>query len=403
MTQAEKTTEATPKAERMPEAGTTTQAPKKMPQAPKKTPQAKKWFLRIGIAFAAAGVGYFAWQRLKPPTLPPDIARANGRIEATEIDIAAKLAGRIKEILVDEGDFVKAGQVLVRMDTASLEAQRLEAEAQLRRAQIAIETAKSLVTEREAEKAAAQATQAQYEADLDGAQRRLTRMVALVPKGAASQQELDDDRAKVEAVRAEVNSAKAQVAASDAAIGTAREEVFSAQAQVEAGRATIERIQADINDSILIAPREGRVQYRVAEPGEVLGAGGKVVNMVDLNDVYMTFFLPTDQAGRVGIGTDVHLVLDAIPQFIIPAEATFVANVAQFTPKTVETAVERQKLTFRVKAHIPPELLKKYIQMVKTGLPGVAYVLLAPRTDWPPNLKVKLPESPPNRQSRLPQ
>jgi HlyD family secretion protein len=374
----------------------------KLPQA-KKTAQAKKWFLRIGIAAAAAVIGYFAWQWLRPPQLPPGLARANGRIEATEIDIAAKIQARIKEILVDEGDYVTAGQVLVRMDTASLEAQRLEGEAQLLRAKTAIEAATSLVAQREAEKAAAQATQAQYEAELDAAQRRFARSQALAPKGAMSQQELDDDRARFHKAQAAVSTEKAQVAASDAAIGTAKEQIIDAKAQVEAARATIQRIQADINDSVLIAPREGRVQYRVAQPGEVMAPGGKVLNMFDLTDVYMTFFLPTESAGRVTLGTDVHLVLDAIPQFVIPAKATFVADVAQFTPKMVETAVERQKLTFRIKAHISPELLKKYIHQVKTGLPGVAYVLTSPDASWPPNLQVKLPESPAELQSGLPQ
>jgi HlyD family secretion protein len=129
----------------------------------------------------------------------------------------------------------------------------------------------------------------------------------------------------------------------------------------------------------------------VAQPGEVLGAGGKVLNMVDLSDVYMTFFLPTEAAGRVQIGTEVRLVLDALPQYVIPAKATFVADVAQFTPKTVETASERQKLMFRIKAQIPPELLKRYIRDVKTGLPGVAYVRVSPDAEWPANLQNLVP------------
>ena len=168
--------------------------------------------------------------------------------------------------------------------------------------------------------------------------------------------------------------------------------VIAAEASVEAAQATIERIQADINDSTLKAPRAGRVQYRVSQPGEVLNAGGKVLNMVDLNDVYMTFFLPTDWAGRVKLGAEVRLVLDAAPQFVIPAKVTFVADVAQFTPKTVETAEERQKLTFRIKAHIPPEVLKNYVRDVKTGLPGMAYVQLDPQAPWPAHLEVRLPE-----------
>jgi HlyD family secretion protein len=105
----------------------------------------------------------------------------------------------------------------------------------------------------------------------------------------------------------------------------------------------------------------------------------------------MTFFLPTAQAGRVTLDSEVRLVLDAFPQFVIPARATFVADVAQFTPKTVETQIEREKLMFRIKAHIPPELLREHIKYVKTGLPGVAYVQLDPQAQWPDSLAVRLP------------
>jgi len=137
----------------------------------------------------------------------------------------------------------------------------------------------------------------------------------------------------------------------------------------------------------LKSPTNGRVQYRVAQPGEVLSAGGRVLNLVNLEEVYMTFFLPTAQAGRVAIGSEVRLVLDAAPQYVVPAKVSFVADVAQFTPKTVETEEERLKLMFRVKAQIPPELLRKYIEQVKTGLPGMAYVRLDPNAEWPANLQ----------------
>jgi HlyD family secretion protein len=150
-------------------------------------------------------------------------------------------------------------------------------------------------------------------------------------------------------------------------------------------------VQADIQDSDLKAPRAGRVQYRVAQPGEVLGAGGKVLNMIDLADVYMTFFLPTNAAGRVSLGQDVHIILDAAPQWVIPAKVTFVSSTAQFTPKTVETQSEREKLMFRVKAQIDPALLQAHLQYVKTGLPGVAWVKLNGDEDWPANLQVKVP------------
>ncbi len=352
----------------------------------------KRSILRIALIIAAVAVAAFAWQSLKPKGLPEGIASGNGRIEAVEIDIAAKTPGRIKDILVNEGEFVKTGQALARMDTAVLEAQRKEAEAQLKQALIGIETARSLVRQREAEKVAAAAVIAQREAELDAAKSRLARSEQLAAQNTVSRQVLDDDRAKTQGAKATVSAAQAQLAAAEAAIGAAQSQVVDAEAASEAARATIQRIDADIDDSLLRSPRDGRVQYRVAQPGEVLSAGGRVLNLVDVGDVYMTFFLPTAQAGRVALGSDVRLVLDAAPQYVIPAHASFVADVAQFTPKTVETADERQKLMFRIKARIEPELLQKHLQQVKTGLPGMAYVRIDPATEWPAELQVRLPQ-----------
>ena len=103
----------------------------------------------------------------------------------------------------------------------------------------------------------------------------------------------------------------------------------------------------------------------------------------------MTFFLPEEAAGKVRIGSDVRLLLDAIPGYPVPAKVSYVASVAQFTPKTVETRSEREKLMFRVKARIAPELLKKYITLVKTGIPGVAWVKLDGDAEWPTFLQIK--------------
>lgn len=351
-----------------------------------------KWrlgFIMVLIALAAGG-GYFAWQRLVNDVLPPGIASGNGRIEAVEIDIATRVSGRIEEISVDEGDFVTAGQTIAQMDTDQLEAARREAEAQRQRAIVAIDTAKSVVIQREAEAAAASAIIAQRQAELDAALKRVRRSAQLASRGNVSEQVLDDDRAAAQGATAALEAARAQRAAGDAAISAAKSEVIRAQSAVDAALAMIERIGSEIDDSTLKAPRDGRVQFRVAQPGEVLSAGGRVLNMVDLADVHMTFFLPTAQAGRVAIGAEARIVLDAAPQYVIPAGITYVADVAQFTPKTVETAEERQKLMFRIKARIPPELLRRYIRQVKTGLPGMAYVLLDSETEWPASLQANL-------------
>ncbi|MCC6296838.1 MAG: biotin/lipoyl-binding protein [Pseudomonadales bacterium] len=350
-------------------------------------------FRKLVLILLILAGAILAWQLWRHFTAGDDfahIASGNGRIEATELDIATKAPGRVAEILVAEGDFVSAGQVLVRMDTLALQAQLREARASLERARIGVETAHSLVAQREAELAAATAFIAQREAERRAAQARFSRTENLAARDAISQQTLDDDRARLEGARAAVAAAQSQRAAAEAALGTARAEVISAAAEVAAVTATIERIETDIADGELKAPRDARVQYRVAEPGEVLPAGGIALNLVDLSDVYMTFFLPTAAAGRVALGAEVRLVLDALPQHVLPARASFVADVAQFTPKTVETADERQKLMFRIKARIDPELLKKHIRQVKTGLPGVAYVRLDPQAPWPEHLAVTL-------------
>jgi len=350
----------------------------------------KKKLTRAVLVALAVGIAFYAWRSFRPQGLPEGFASSNGRIEATQIDVAAKIAGRIREISVKEGDLVTAGQVLARMDTDVLQAQRREAEAQLQEAIVAVETAKLVVAQREAEKLAAQSVAEQRAAEADAAEKRFVRSEPLEKERAVTPQQVDDDRARVQAARAAVSAAKAQVAASAANIGTARSQVLRAMAAVEGARASIQRIQSDIDDSELKSPKGGRVQYKVAEAGEVVAAGGRVLNLVDLSDVYMTFYLPTATAGHIPQGADVHLVLDAFPQYVLPAKATFVADVAQFTPKTVETQEERLKLTFRIKAHIDSEVLQKYAAQVKTGLPGVAYVRLDPKAEWPSRLQVRL-------------
>jgi len=130
------------------------------------------------------------------------------------------------------------------------------------------------------------------------------------------------------------------------------------------------------------------VQVIVAQPGEVLGGGGRVLNLLDLSDVYMTFFVPETAAGRIALGSEVRIVFDTAPGVVIPASVSFVASQAQFTPKTVETASERQKLMFRVRARIAPALLKRHIEQVKTGVPGVAWLKLDPQAQWPASLAI---------------
>ncbi|MCO5975113.1 HlyD family secretion protein [Ideonella oryzae] len=350
-------------------------------------------FLPLLAVAALAGAGYFAWSRLHDTGPGPGFVSGNGRLEGTEIDVAAKLGGRVEDILVNEGDFVKAGQPLASMQIQSLQAQRDEAEARVQQAVQSVASAQAQVALRESDVQAVVAQVAQREAELDAARRKLARSEELSHDGASSGQELDDDRARMRGAQAALVATQAQVRSAQAAVTAAKAQVTATQASASAAQASVDRIDVDLADSILKSPRDGRVQYRIAQPGEVVGAGGKVLNLVDLTDVSMTFFLPETAAGRVALGSEVRLVLDAASQYVIPAKVSFVASIAQFTPKTVETATERQKLMFKVKARIDPVLLRRHLQQVKTGLPGVAWVRLDPQQPWPATLDKNVVEA----------
>lgn len=326
-------------------------------------PLIKKRITSIAIIGSLVLLAWWGWSSLATDPYA-GLVSGNGRIEATEIDIASRLGGRVEQILVKEGDFVTAGQPLAKMQTNVLKAQRDEAEAHRQEVEYLAIAADAQVSQREAE--------------LDAAQRRMARSKTLSREGGVSVQELDDDRARMQGAEAALKAVKAQ------SVG--------AHATVAAATATVARIDADIHDSELKSPRDGRVQFLITQPGEVIGAGGRVLNLVDLADVYMTFFLPETVAGRVALGSEARIVLDAAPEPPIPARISFVASTAQFTPKTVETASERQKLMFRVKAQISPTLLRQHQNQVKIGLPGVVWVKLDDSTPWPKNLSTHLAE-----------
>lgn len=314
-----------------------------------------KWIVAGVVLLLLAAGGYGALEYSRRVAVPPGYAMANGRIEATEIDIATKMAGRIESILVDEGDIVHAQDLVARMDIKSLEAQLREAKAEAARAKDALATAKATVQQRDSE--------------CEFARKEYERSRILFAKGHATEERLDQTRTNLNAALAGCDAARSQL----------RE----AKSAIEAAAARVDRLDADIGDTYLVTPRGGQVLYRLAEPGEVLPAGGKVLTIVDLDDMYMTVFLPTEQAGRARIGAEARIVVDAWRDHPLPARVTFVAPEAQFTPKQVETREERQKLMFRIKV----TLLDKGRQMVKPGMPGIAYIRLDGAGPWPTALK----------------
>ena len=344
-----------------------------------------KKIIVVMVVVAAAALCFYFVKSYRENAIyrNPGFASGNGRLEATEVDIASKLSGRVESIKVNEGDMVKKGELLAKMQTNTLEAELAQAEAKHAQAVASEAGSKATISVKTSELEAAKAVVLQKESSLDGARKRYERAKKLLKDSATSQQTYENDETIYLTAKAELAAAKAQVKQCEAAIKEAQANAEAAKANIKAAAADVARIKADIDDSHLTSPIGGRIQYRISEPGEVLNAGGKVLNLVDLTDVYMTFYLPEGVAGKVKIGAPVRIVLDALPNVPIPASISYVASVAQFTPKTVETKIERQKLMFRVKARIAPELLQKYVEYVKTGLPGVAWVKINPDAKWP--------------------
>ena len=349
----------------------------------------KKRILLWGVLVAAICGAFWLYDAVvnRKPYDPEKFVMGNGRLEATEVTISAKLGGRIEKIYIEEGDLVTNGQKLVEIQTDELRADLMKARAALAEAEASVKEAEITIAVKMAEAEAAKGTVAEKKSQLRGAENKERRFKS-AQAGAIPVTEIEDAETVVQAHRAQLMSAEASAKKAEVEVESAKRRLEVVKANVAAQKAAIARIEVDIKDSTLVAKHDGRIQYRIAQLGEMVGSGAGILNLVDLTDVYMTLFIPEKLVGRIAQGADCRIVLDAA-KHPIPAKISYVSSIAQFTPKTVETEVEREKLMFRVRARIPAELLKKYIEYARTGLPGVAYVQLDPTAEWPDFLKIK--------------
>ncbi|CAM5766638.1 hypothetical protein LMIY3S_01889 [Labrys miyagiensis] len=339
-------------------------SPGKLPEVtehPAASSKRSRWkitaFATLCVLAAAGGGAYWWWTHQQG--LPAGIVSSNGRVEAEEIDIETKFAGRVAQLLVNEGDSVTAGQVVARMDTRDLEASLAKANATVQQAQHSLDEARANVVQ--------QQTQVTF------AQQQFDRTNALVQRGYATIETLDQRRQALNAATATLNASNDRVGEADRALAAATHDVSL--------------YEVNIADNSLVAPTDGRIQYRISNVGEVLAAGGKIFTLIDVSNVYMDVYLPTADAGRARVGSQARIVLDAYPTFAVPAHVSFIATQAQFTPKAVETKSERDKLMFRVKVRVDDDFLRAHKQEVRTGLPGIAYVKVDPQVAWPAALQ----------------
>ena len=325
--------------------------------------------VQLIVLGAVAFVGWRAWERQQRAQvqLPDGITVGNGRIEAIQVDIATKYAGRIGDVLAREGSMVAPDDLLAHIDSTEMRAELEKANAQLAKAA------------EDVARAAADIVQKQSTADLN--EKSFARSETLKRNKAIADQDFDESRARRDSSAAAVDVAKATLR--------------SAEKAELAAAAEVSRQSAQLAEMTLKSPVRGRVLYRLAEPGMVLPAGGKVLTLLDLSDIYMEIFLPSREAARVRVGSEARIVLDVAPEYAARATVSFVSPEAQFTPKQVETRSERDKLMFRVKLQLPAELILPYLERIKTGLRGVGYVRLDDTVPWPDFLERRFPTPPP--------
>jgi HlyD family secretion protein len=312
--------------------------------------------------------------RLRGQTLPEGIVKSNGRIEATQVDVSSKYAGRLAQVNVEEGSSVTQGQVIAKLTSPEYEAQLRAAKADVQKANDALAAAEAEITSRESA--------------LEFAKSDFERGQELMKTGFITKQVFEQRKRNFDSAVAAVKSFTSQ-----------RDQALS---QIANSEAEVDRVQSTIDDLTLVSPRIGRVQYQLARAGEVVAAGAPIVTILDLTDVYMTLFLPAADAGKLAVGDEARIILDPVPDYVIPASVSFVAADAQFTPKTVETTDERAKLMFRVKLKIDAQVLQQFYTRVKTGVRGLGFVRTKADVEWPAELQVKLPKPPADKASATP-
>ena len=370
----------------------------------------------VVLLITGGAIWYFV---IRKPAEPQNLIKLSGRIEGDDTTVSTKIAGRIREIQVREGDQVKAGQVIAMIDDEQVRAREeqerskvLQAEArvlsaqqqiavlnaQLEESNIGVDQARidaqGRVSQAEAQVAHAEAQLAQAEADYGQARYDEQRYTTLATDGDVPERTGRQARTAAEAQAAAVRAARKQVDVargaltiakanlSNAAMRTshaagirkqilqAQSEIVAAQAETEHARAKLREVEADRDDLEVLAPIDGTVATRSAEPGEVVAAGTTLVTLVNLNSVYLRGFIPEGQIGRVRAGQTARVYLDSAPDKPLEAVVSRIDPEASFTPENTYFKDDRVKQVVGVKLQ-----LKSGNGYAKPGMPADGEVI----------------------------
>lgn len=329
-----------------------------------------RWAIAVLVLVVA---GIVVYDRIRHAPLPEGLVQTNGRIEGDTIAVAGKYPGKVTERLVEEGDKVQAGQVVVRLDdeeaqarlkqaeaaVAALEAQRNAAETGLevlrRDVPLGIAMAQAEVQARGAALKAAQEAEAQMRKDRE-------RMKDLAARGSVEAHREEEMSLRWQSALAELRGAQAGRLASEKQLSRARlrqdeivareKELQAISAQINQVKAALEEAKVAVGNLVIHAPANGTVVAKLVEPGEVVAAGTPLLEIVDLEHLYLKAYVEGRYLGKLKVGLPARLYVDAFPDKSFPAELRYIASKAEFTPKEVQTPEERTKLVYATKIYL---------------------------------------------------
>ncbi|WP_150539568.1 HlyD family secretion protein [Actinobacillus vicugnae] len=350
-----------------------------------------KKLLVVALIVAVVGSAYLWQQICGVNDNLSGIVAVNGRLELERLDIATLYAGRVDEIYVKEGQNVEKNQVLVRIFSAQAQSQVDASRAQIEASKAQVENAKAqrVRAEEAVTRASAEITAQQQQVNV--AKLELDNAKKLRRENLVSASELERRQANYKATVATLDTAKAARQEAQALVNQAKATISQAEAAVSQAQAESDRAISQHNDMLIKSPIAGRVEYKIAEVGNVLAVGGKVVSLLDPSDVYMNVFLPAYQSNLVKIGDEARIKIDG-SDIVLPATISYVASEAQFTPKAVETREERAKLMFKVKLQLPVDITRRYAGLLKGGMTAMGYVKYDAQAAWVDSLAVNLPQ-----------
>lgn len=324
----------------------------------------KKLFLLLGILVGLVLLIYFLDEN---KVQLENQLFISGNIEVTDVDASFKIPGRLIKRYVDEGDIVKKGDMIGRLDPKELREEVKRAEAEKNRAKAFLEEKENGFLPEEIREAIARVDQAQ--AQFVRTEMDHKRQITLFEEEVISKKEYDQSEAQYLIAKAQLEEAKEQLIRLER--GSRYEEIKQAQEQLLTAEASLEVTKTRLEDSIIFSPLNGVVLTKIVEPGEVVAAGEGIVNIGDLQDIWFRAYIPETELGRVKLGQEVAVTTDSYPDKKYLGIVTFIASEAEFTPKNVQTKKERVKLVFRIKV-----TLENPLSELKPGMPADGWILL---------------------------